>query len=142
MPEKELILQGISYLRLVLGWGLKNNREAEVLEAADITAGGALRVPHIEIVLAEFVVGGVPGEHVIDANEQFVGDGQCRPSTAPAALQPVVFGFVETAAFARGGNGGVAQRRLQVGVALRAPLGLCLPALSLLPGQVPLQAAR
>jgi hypothetical protein len=28
--------------------------EAEVLEAADIAAGGALGVPHVEIVFAEF----------------------------------------------------------------------------------------
>src|ERR1700739_2858407 len=115
MPEKVVILQGIRYLRLVLGWGLKNHRKTEVLEAADITAGGALRVPHIEIVLAEFAVSGVPGEHVIDANEQFVGDGQCRPPTASAALRPVIFGFVEAAAFARGGDGGVAQRGLPIG---------------------------
>src|SRR6266436_10349710 len=109
-------LQGISWFRLRLARGFENDRETEVLEAADISAGGALGVAEVEIVLAELPVRGVAGEHMVDANEQLVGDRQGSAPTTSAALEFVIFGLEEAATLARGG---VAQRGLQVGVAPR-----------------------
>jgi hypothetical protein len=110
MPEKDLILQRISYLRLVLGGGLKNDREAEVLEAADITAGGALRVPHIEItqhIPVVFMSGGARrracgGSHPQTA-DRALASGDHRRGVARRRPPP---GHITVSAIAIGANRG------------------------------------
>jgi hypothetical protein len=44
---------------LKFGEGLERDRETEFVETADIAAGSALGVASVEVVLAEFAIGGV-----------------------------------------------------------------------------------
>src|SRR6516225_6402196 len=107
-------LQSISWGGLWHRQRLDEDGEAEVAEPADVAAGGALGVAPIQVVLAELAIGGVCGEHVIDADKELVSDRQSGAAAAAAALQLVVFGLEEAAALARRGDGSIAQGSLQI----------------------------
>src|ERR1700757_4946443 len=95
-------LQGIGCYGLKLREGLQKDGEAEVAETADIASGGPLGVAFVEVVFAEIAIGRRGGEHVIDADNEFMSDRQGGAPAASAALELMVLGLEEASALARG----------------------------------------
>jgi hypothetical protein len=127
---------------LQVGQRLEKDSEAEVAQTADIAPCRPLGVAFVEVVLAELAVGGVCGEHVIDADDKLMSNRQGGAAAAAAALELVVLGLEEAAALARGGDGGVAQGGLEIRVAGAGAGRLALAGALVIAGQAPVQAAR
>lgn len=111
-------------------------------QGLDRTTRRALSMPTVVVVVAELVVGGVPGEETVDDDEEGMRHGDDRLLVSTMPHDPAVAGSQGAPSVANGaqrcfGDGGAQPR-----TALRVFPERCFPALSLLPGQSPAQLAK
>src|SRR5689334_22288836 len=102
------------------GLGRRDDLVAEAFEAVDEPAGSTFLVDAVQVVFAQVLVGLVGGKHVIDGDQDLVGDRQGGAQGAAAGLEFVVLGLPVAALGAHRGFGGADQGGLEVEVAAPA----------------------
>src|ERR1700751_5679392 len=110
-----------------LSRALKRDVIAEALKPTLQVCDGAGLTDLVEIGFSEVVVRQPFSEHVIGADENFVGDGEGRAHGTAAGLETVEFVFEVAASGLRGGDRGADQQRTEVDIALSGAAAL-LPA--------------
>jgi hypothetical protein len=96
----------------------------------------------VEVVRAEVPVGGAVLEHVVDGDEEGMGDGDDGALLAAPEREVAVEGAVVAVRTPGGGPGDLDHGRPQPGVAMAGRARASCPADSLLPGQSRAQEAR
>ena len=130
------------YAALGISIGSMLMLKSEGFELADIGVGKALTVAALGMVGADVLEDGARRQDVVDADEQLVGDGQGGAATARRALS-LWYLALKKLPFLRAAPVAALHRAvLRWRLPLRALVPLRLPALWLLPGQTPAQAAR
>lgn len=71
---------------------LKRDPVAEPLYAVDSSSEGGLAVSLVKVVAAQLLIGGAVAKHVVDDDQDSVGQGDGGAFCATASSQPVVLG--------------------------------------------------